>query len=122
MSQSDVLDSPWFWSLIFSAIGLAGVWAISGKYDDRQKRLEARYEARQRIADRSDAQRAQSSAAAPGSFDPHGVETNEAPSAMQPEGYSDKRVVPLRFLAAGLAILSLVSAGMLWRNARRLPR
>jgi hypothetical protein len=122
MSQSDVLDSPWFWSLIFSAIGLAGVWAISGKYDDRQKRLEARYEARQRIADRSDAQRAQSSAAAPGNVDAQGVETNEAPSEIQSEGYPDKRVVPLRFLAAGLAILSLVSAGMLWRNARRLPR
>ena len=121
MSQPDVLDSPWLWSLIFSAIGLVGVWAISGKYDDRQKRLEARYEARQRIADQYDGERTPEPAATPKRAEPPAADTSGAPSAAQ-TGYSDKRVVPLPFLAAGLALVSLVSAVMLWRNTRSSPR
>jgi hypothetical protein len=94
-------DSPWFWALAFAAMGLLGVWAISGKYDDRQKRVEARYEARERIA-----------AKLPGGN--AGADDSTAPQA----GYSSERRVPLHFLAGGLLIVSVVSLVMLARNVR----
>jgi hypothetical protein len=119
MNFSDVQDSPWLWSLVFSAIGLIGVWAISGKYDDRQKRLEARYEARQRIAERFDAERGQTPAATPERAEIPAANSND--SRIQ-TGYSEERVVPLRFLAAGLALVSLTSAVMLWRSRQCPPR
>ena len=100
--RTDVVDSPWFWAFAFSAFGLLGVWAISGKYDDRQKRLESRYEARERIA----AQQLRDDA----------IEQDSP--AIQP-GYSQERQVPLRYLAAGLMLVSLTSAVMLWRNQRQ---
>lgn len=114
MRRSDLVDSPWFWSLIFSAIGLVGVWAISGKYDDRQKRLEARYEARERMAqkqgDRSTVSAEQvDGAGANGEYDA------DRSSPLQ-TGYSHKRHVPLQFLAAALLLVSLASTVMLLKH------
>jgi hypothetical protein len=99
--RTALTDSPWFWAFMFSAIGLLGVWAISGKYDDRQKRVEARYEARERI----DANRQGAGAAADD-------------SASLQAGYSSERRVPLHFLAGGLLIVSVVSIVMLSRAGR----
>ena len=108
MHHRVTVDSPWFWAFAFSAVGLLGVWAISGKYDDRQKRLEARYEARQRIAEqaRGGVNRDSRSSDADGSSESH-----EA-------GYSEERRVPLRFLAIGLVVFAAVSGFILWRNER----
>ena len=107
-----MLDSAWFWAFTFSAVGLLGVWAISGKYDDRQKRLEARYEARQRIAEE-----------ARGAMDRDSKrnEVDDANVALQ-GGYSDERRVPLHFLAMGLLVVSAVSGFVLWRNEQMRPR
>jgi hypothetical protein len=102
--RTDLTDSPWFWALAFSTMGLLGVWAISGKYDDRQKRVEARYEARERIA-------ATKGGAAP-------THDSAAPQA----GYSSERRVPLHFLAGGLLIVSVVSLVMLSRDVRNGAR
>jgi hypothetical protein len=99
--RAELTDSPWFWAFAFSAMGLLGVWAISGKYDDRQKRVEARYEARERIAAMKDGAAAPDSDAA-------------APQA----DYSAERRVPLHFLAGGLFIVSVVSLLMLSRFGR----
>jgi hypothetical protein len=101
--RAELTDSPWFWAFAFSGMGLLGVWAISGKYDDRQKRVEARYEARERIA------AGKGGAAAAGS-------DATAPQA----GYSSERRVPLHFLAGGLLIVSVVSLVMLSRWSRSL--
>ena len=98
--RAELTDSPWFWAFAFSAMGLLGVWAISGKYDDRQKRVEARYEARERIAAMKDSAAAGSDSAAPQA------------------GYSAERRVPLHFLAGGLSIVSVVSLVMLSRWGR----
>jgi hypothetical protein len=51
MSQkSPITDSPWFWVLVFSLMGLVALVAISGQYGKRQSRLERQYQARERIA------------------------------------------------------------------------
>jgi hypothetical protein len=101
--RTDLTDSPWFWALAFSGMGLLGVWAISGKYDDRQKRVEVRYEARERITAIKDGATAADSELA-------------APQA----GYSSERRVPLHFLAGGLLIVSVVSLVMLSRRGRNV--
>ncbi len=49
VARPGITDSVWFWLFAFSATGLIGLLAVSPKYDDRQKRLEARYEARSRV-------------------------------------------------------------------------
>jgi hypothetical protein len=109
--QKVIVDSPWFWVFIFSTVGMVGVWAISRKYDDREKRLETRYEARQQIAER----RAQEMKAA--SSVAQMDENAEARS-----GYGAERQVPLRFLAGGLFVIAIGSGIMLWRSAMKLGR
>jgi hypothetical protein len=99
--RTELTDSPWFWAFAFSAMGMLGVWAISGKYDDRQKRVEARYEARERVTASSQ------SGSAP-------ADDSASPQA----GYSSERRVPLHFLAVGLVIVSVVSLVMLCRAGR----
>jgi hypothetical protein len=49
--KSPLTDSPWFWVLLFSLMGLGALAAISGKYGQRQSRLERQYQARERIAE-----------------------------------------------------------------------
>jgi len=49
--QSPIADSPWFWVLLFSLMGIMAVAAISGQYGKRQARLERQYQARERIRD-----------------------------------------------------------------------
>jgi hypothetical protein len=100
-------DSPWFWAFAFSTVGILGVWAISGKYDDRQKRLEARYEARERIAEQRQGATDRDSKA----------DTDRSGETFQ-TGYSEERRVPLRFLAAALLVVSAVSGWMFLRNER----
>jgi hypothetical protein len=106
MDHRATLDSPWFWAFAFSTVGLIGAWAISGKYDDRQKRLEARYEARQRIAEK--AQHVED-------FDSGNNDADDSAATPQ-AGYSQERRVPLRFLAIGLLVVAAASGFMLWRN------
>ena len=49
--QPTLTDSPWFWVLVFSLMGLIALGAISGQYGKRQSRLERQYQARERIAE-----------------------------------------------------------------------
>ena len=46
-----ITDSPWFWVLLFSVVGLIALGGISGQYGKRQARLERQYQARERIRD-----------------------------------------------------------------------
>lgn len=45
-------DSPWFWIEVFGCAALLGLTLIGGKYQQREARLEQRYESRQEIFDR----------------------------------------------------------------------
>jgi hypothetical protein len=44
-------DSPWFWVLLFSVVGMVSLVVISGQYGKRQARIERQYQARERIGD-----------------------------------------------------------------------
>lgn len=48
--EAPITDSPWFWVLLFSIVGLIALGGISGQYGRRQARLERQYQARERIA------------------------------------------------------------------------
>lgn len=37
-------DSPWLWLLMFAAFGMFGLFAISSKYQSRQKAIEQEYQ------------------------------------------------------------------------------
>lgn len=49
--EAPITDSPWFWVLLFSIVGLIALGGISGQYGRRQARLERQYQARERIRD-----------------------------------------------------------------------
>jgi len=48
--EVSITDSPWFWVLLFTVVGLIALVGISGQYGKRQARLERQYQARERIA------------------------------------------------------------------------
>ena len=50
-NPAPITDSPWFWVLLFSVMGLIALVAISGQYGKRQARLERQYQARERVAE-----------------------------------------------------------------------
>jgi hypothetical protein len=46
-----VTDSPWFWALVFSVVGMAALAIICGKYGKRQAGIERQFQARERTAE-----------------------------------------------------------------------
>jgi hypothetical protein len=57
MSESpstSVFQSPWYWMLVFGTVAWLGIWAISGKFQQREQVLEqkllGRQEANERVA------------------------------------------------------------------------
>jgi hypothetical protein len=109
VARPGITDSPWFWLFAFSAMGLIGLLAVSPKYDDRQKRLEARYEGRQR---------ARAAAERPPSADDstHSSDAAEAISSDQYD-YEPHRKVPLQFLGAAILVVSIATGYMLLYRA-----
>ena len=49
--RSRITDSGWFWAATFSAMALAGILLISGKFDVRQRQVEGRFLGRQKAAE-----------------------------------------------------------------------
>jgi hypothetical protein len=98
-SRTAATDSPWFWVLVFSVVGLIALASISGQYGKRQSRLERQYQARDRVVDPkfSEAERRDFSM-------PHAT------------------LVPIWPLAATLGAMALVAAFMLGREHRRQLR
>jgi hypothetical protein len=103
VARPGITDSPWFWLFAFSAIGLIGLLAVSPKYDDRQKRLEARYEGRQRA-------RQSAEPAKPAADSNPSMDIAEKPDQYD---YQARRKVPLHFLAAALAVVAIVMGCLL---------
>ena len=50
-SKPPITDSPWFWVLLFSAVGLILMLVFSGQISKRQARLDRQYQARERVQD-----------------------------------------------------------------------
>jgi hypothetical protein len=51
--RTPITDSPWFWVLVFSLVGLVGLAAIRDKYGKRQAGIERQYQARERTAEQA---------------------------------------------------------------------
>jgi hypothetical protein len=107
--QSPVTDSPWFWVLAFSLMGLLALVVIGGKYSRRQANIERNYQARERVAQRvtAEAQAENNSGAAPRIGD---LEAQRAYATPR------NRLVPVWPLAILLTLVSIASAGMLYRR------
>jgi len=99
-------DSFWFWSALFSLMALAGLAAIAGKFDVRQRQIEGRFHGRQRAAD----ERARRAAGMPA--------TDLADAARPPDAVPVDRMVPTWTLAAVAATASIASLAMLIRERR----
>jgi len=107
LSRPGITDSPWFWAFAFSAMGTIGVLVIAPKYDDRQKRLEARFEGRERMAQRRQLD--------------NQSDRSESIGPERPEeyGYDQQRRVPLVYLGSILFVAAVGSGAMLWRTEQR---
>lgn len=49
-SKAPITDSPWLWSALFTAVGLAALLATGGKLGRRQANIENKYQARTAVA------------------------------------------------------------------------
>jgi len=105
-AKQSLTDSPWFWGMVFSAMGVVLLLAISPKYAQRQGRIELQYQGRQEIARRQ----VEGSAA---TREP-GAEGNAAPPG------PGELIVPLWPLVLLFAVLFAFSAGMLYRTHRAI--
>ncbi|MFM8733858.1 MAG: hypothetical protein ACKOC8_01485 [Pirellulales bacterium] len=100
-------DSGWFWATVFSSMALVAIGLISGKFDVRQRQVEARYLGRQAAHD----ERVRRSA---------GMEAVDlAEEARDRAEAAPDRIVPLWTLATAAAMATILSAAMLWRESKR---
>jgi hypothetical protein len=100
-------DSPWFWGLLFSVMGLVGMALIAPKYDIRQRQIEGRFLGRQNAA----IERSRRAA---------GLEPVDlADSAEDRDEVAPRRIVPLWTLATLAAIAGTASGVMFAREIRQ---
>lgn len=104
MSATSITDSPWFWVLAFSLTGIGALAAISGKYGQRQARLERKYQARERVA----AGGAENAA--------HGGAENAAQTSPRPYATAGDTLIPLWPLAVVLGAVASLATAMLVRG------
>jgi hypothetical protein len=50
LGSEPITDSPWLWSALFTAVGLAALLATGGKLGKRQANIENKYQARAAVA------------------------------------------------------------------------
>jgi len=93
-----ITDSPWFWVLLFSAVGLILMLVFSGQISKRQARLDRQYQARERVQDEAVGDPARREYSSP-----------------------ENTLIPIWPLAAALVASMLVSAAMLRRDHQRRP-
>lgn len=101
-------DSPWFWVMLFSGVGVALLLAASPKYAARQHRLEMQYYARETITRRQ--VEGTSEAREPGQ------EGSAAPPA------AGELIIPLWPLLIVFTAVFASSATILWRTRRATDR
>lgn len=114
-ASAPATDSPWFWILAFSLMGLFALAVIGGKYSRRQANIERNYQARERVAERvtAEAQAVNNSVAAPR------INDSEAQREYASPG---NRLIPVWPLAILLGLVSIAAAVMLYRSRRGCGR
>ena len=110
--KAPITDSPWFWLLLFSLMGLGALGAIHGKYERRQAGIERQYQARDRVARGVAVAQPESP-----SVDPGSESTGPRPYSMPGE-----TLIPLWPLAVVIGAVAVFSAIMLLRDRRRNTR
>ncbi|HEY4723947.1 MAG TPA: hypothetical protein VII92_18990 [Anaerolineae bacterium] len=107
MAHAPITDSPWFWLLVFSVVGIGALAAISGKYGRRQANIERQYQARERIAQ--------------GDTISGDADTAQDGDSASRRSYSmpGETLIPLWPLAVGLGAIALFAAVMLARERGR---
>ncbi len=105
--SSPLSDSPWFWALAFSLMGLLALAVVgfSGKYQKRQAKIELQYQARERVAEKLTAEN-----------NPLGAERTEDLDARRPYATPGNNLITLWPLAVLLGIAVVVAATMLYRG------
>ena len=99
-------DSVWLWATLFSLMALAGVAAIAGKFDIRQRQIEGRFLGRQQSAIERDRRAAGLPA------------VDLADSARDRAEVAPTRIVPLWTLAVAAGLAAVGSLVMLAREQR----
>jgi hypothetical protein len=102
-AREPITDSPWLWFALFAAVGLAALLATGGKFGKRQAGIENKYQARAAVAS--------------GQVDVKTDATGRKTVAVVPE-YStpDDPVIPIWPVEVILAVIAIVSIGMLLRQ------
>jgi hypothetical protein len=108
-ARSPITDSPWFWALTFSLMGLLALAAMSGKYGRRQANIERSYQARERVAEKLMAEN-----------NPEAAARIDNPDARRPYATPGDDLIPIWPLAVLLGLISMVAATMLRRQQRQL--
>jgi hypothetical protein len=103
-------DSPWFWALVFSLMGLLALAVIgfSGKYQKRQAKIELQYQARERVAEKLTAENK-----------PAVRERIDDLEARRPFATPGNNLITLWPLAVLLGIVAVVAGAMLYRGRGR---
>ena len=103
-------DSPWFWALLFSVVALGGMATLvfSGWYGKRQTRLERQYQARERVAEKINAEN-----------NPEAAKRTGELEAQRPFATPGNNLITLWPLAVLLGIVAAVAAAMLYRGRAR---
>lgn len=100
-----MIDSPWFWAMLFCAAGMMVLLAMWPRYAARQRRLEMQYLAREEIVRRWAA--GERAAREPGD------------EGAAPPPAAGELMIPIWPLWLLLAALFAVSAILLWQSRRR---
>jgi hypothetical protein len=109
--QSPLTESPWFWVLAFSLMGLLAlaVVGLGGKYGKRQAGIERQYQARERIAEKRAAENNSAGSAR--------IDDQEARRPFATPGHTLITLWPLAIL---MGLVALFAAAMLVRASRAI--
>jgi hypothetical protein len=120
--QSSVFQSPWYWMLVFGTVAWLGIWAISGKFQQREQVLEqkmlGRQEANERIA-RGEAISPRATVA------PDNIEQGSAPGTARPVEQwhipdGDDNAKTLGFVQVVVLVFGFVGlGGVIWEQVKR---
>jgi hypothetical protein len=104
-----IFDSPWFWLLLFSLMGLGAIGAIHGKYGRRQAGIERQYQARDRVA----------RGVAVEQSDLLPADQGDGSAGPRPYSMPGENLIPLWPLAVVIGSVAAFSALMLMHDRRR---
>ena len=108
--RSSIADSPWYWVLVFSLMAIAALVVVRAKYDTRQAGIERQYQARERVAEKLNAEN-----------NPQAGMRIDDQASRHPYSTPDEHLIPLWPLAVFLGLIAMLAAAMLSRASRAVP-